>query len=466
MALGAAIGLFFFTRAFTTCWQMTALPGIPPSACGGMSRSLPGASPFPNDHGTPSLPNQGATIPEVPAPQWDGGSRINIVFFGLRGGDPATSADCPLCTDTIIVFTLDPITKTAGMINVPRDLWVNIPGFGFSRINTAWTDGERAKLPGGGPALAMRTVSQFLGVPIEYYAQVDFDTFIRFIDMIHGVDIYSDQRLLLQKLGGGQDGIRITCCGIRHLDGQAALAYARCRSSKQGCNDGDIGRSKRQQKIIMGIREKVFSPSYFPSLIAQAPQLYQLFSAGVHTNLSLQDGIKLAYLVKGIPPDRITQGLIDDHLVVYGNVKFDKGPAASILMPIPDKIRELRDQLFTTGGMERPMAQADARTLMLEDGTRIRVTNNSGTADLGNRTTKFLVSQGLHVTEHGTSSGASSRTIVVVYSPTLYTLRYLIEPLGIITGGSQIAFRPNPAESVDLEIRLGNDWVSKLPAGY
>src|SRR5512143_245450 len=298
VALVAALGLFTFVRGFTACWRLTALPGIPPSSCRGASTSLPGAPPAVPYQGAASLPTQVPDVPEVPAPQWDGGSRINIAFFGLRGGDPATSADCPLCTDTIIVFTLDPITKTAGMINVPRDMFVNIPGFGFSRINTAWTEGERLKLPGGGPALAMRTVSQFLGVPIQYYAQVDFDTFIQFIDMIHGVDVYNDQNLFLQKLGGGQDGIRITCCGMRHLGGQAALAYARCRDPEQGCKDGDIGRSERQQKIILGIRQKVFSPKVFPGLIGQAPQLYQLFSSGIHTNLSLQDAIELAYLAK------------------------------------------------------------------------------------------------------------------------------------------------------------------------
>ncbi len=272
-ALAAAAGLFFFVRGFVSCWRITALPGVPPAACGPAASLLPATPPAIGAGKTAIPPTEAAEIPDVPAPQWDGASRINIVFFGLRGGDPATSPDCPLCTDTIIVFTVDPIAKTAGMINVPRDMFVNIPGFGYSRINTAWTNGTRSRLPGGGPALAMKTVSQFLGVPIQYYAQVDFHTFTQFVDMIGGVDVYNDENLLLQKLGGGQDGIRITCCGIRQLNGEAALAYARCRHVEQGCNDGDIGRSKRQEKIILGIREKVLSPKYFPKLIAQAPQL-------------------------------------------------------------------------------------------------------------------------------------------------------------------------------------------------
>ena len=125
----------------------------------------------------------------VQAPTWDGGSRINIVFFGLRGGLILAARIARIARIRSFCLRVDPVSKTAGMISIPRDLWVNIPGFGYSRINTAWTDGEASKLPGGGPGLAMQTVSQLMGVPIQYYAQVDFDTFVAFINTIGGVDI-------------------------------------------------------------------------------------------------------------------------------------------------------------------------------------------------------------------------------------------------------------------------------------
>ena len=161
-----AVGLYIFMNGFVTCWQFTALDGTPPASCNVGGTGL--STPIVNAKGTPlgpATPTAEISAPVAQAPTWDGGSRINVVFFGLRGG--ATSGeDCPDCTDTIILFTVDPISKTAGMISIPRDLWVNIPGFDFSRINTAWTDGEGSKLPGGGPGLAMETVSQLMGVPI------------------------------------------------------------------------------------------------------------------------------------------------------------------------------------------------------------------------------------------------------------------------------------------------------------
>ncbi len=200
----------------------------------------------------------------------------------------------------------------------------------------------------------------------------------------------------------------------------------------------------------------------FAKLMSQAPELYNLFSSGVRTNISLEDGLKLAGLVKDIPFDQVKQGLIDDHMVNFGNVTLG-GANASILMPIPDKIRELRDQIFSSTGATSPMAQGNPQSLMQADGARVRVTNNSSTPDLDTRTGNFLLSQGMQVTERGAPTGNSNQTVVIIYSPKLYALRYLINPLGMVTASNQITFKPDPAQTVDLEIRLGNDWVSKLP---
>jgi LCP family protein required for cell wall assembly len=137
-------------------------------------------------------------------PRWDGANRVNIASFGLCGDD-GQGESCPTCTDTIMVLTVDPVTKTAGMLSIPRDMWVNIPGAGFSRINTAWAIGENATLPGGGPQLAMQTVSQFIGVPIHDYVQVDFGTFVSFINLIGGIDVHVEERMVLDLEGEGAD---------------------------------------------------------------------------------------------------------------------------------------------------------------------------------------------------------------------------------------------------------------------
>jgi LCP family protein required for cell wall assembly len=455
-----AAGAFFFMRGLVTCWTITPLPGEPPANCGTVTGGLNG--PEISVEGTPvseieDLPAPPVSIPasNLP-PAWDGASRINILLIGLDYRDLVANQGPPR-SDTMIVFTIDPLTKTAGFMSIPRDMWVNIPGFGYSRINTAYSSGEGAKLPGGGPELARKTVEQFLGVPIQYYAQVDFNTFVEFIDMIGGIDIYSDEKLRLDQIGSGKDKVIITCCGMRHLRGEVALAYARYRKG----DDGDIGRARRQQKVILAIRDKVFSPEHFPVLLGKAQQFYEQFSAGIRTNMPFDTALQLGILAKDIPVESIDKGIINYDMVLLEETTLG-GERASVMKPLPDKIRELRDEVFTSGGALSPLAaQNDLTAMMQADGARVRLLNGSLAGGLEQITGQFLASQGVQVTEAGPAEGTNS-TVIVLYSPKLYTLRYFQSLFGI-TSSSQIVIRPDPASTVDIEVRLGNDWANNNP---
>ncbi len=461
-ALIATIATFFFVRRLTACWQLTALPGLPPSYCSA-EPSNPSGLPDPYDGNLTAEP----MLPEVSAPameirQWYGGSRINIAFFGLRGGD-AGGEDCPACTDTIILLTVDPVMKTAGMLSIPRDMWVNIPGYGYSRINTAWTIGEAAKLPGGGPGLAMETVSQIIGVPVHYYIQVDFGTFVSFINLIGGIDVYVEERMVLDPAGPGQDHFVLKPGDYRHLTGKRALAYARCRDESKGCSGGDFGRTKRQQQVILAIRDKVLDPALFPGLIAQASQIYSEFSSGIHINMSFEDALKLVGLVKDIPLESIKQGVIETNMAMPADTTLN-GIPASVLRPVPDLIRVLRDEIFVPGGPVSPLAEGDVQTLMRTDEAKVRIINNTYSAGLEERTARFLTSQGMEVVEYGVPTEAASQTKLILYSSKLYALRYLAELFSVES--SQIVIQPDTASNVDIEIRIGEDWVARLPVGY
>ncbi len=461
-----AVALFSFVHNLTICWRITAIPGLPPSSC---------AVERVTALQTPVVGEAQATVPPTATPEpnpfedmeyptWDGGSRINILFVGFRGGDPHEE-DCPFCTDTLMLMTVDPTTKTAGILSIPRDLWVNIPGFGYSRINTAWTLGRGSKLPGGGPALTMKTVSHVIGVPVNYYVQVDFDTFIDIIDLLGGVDIYNDESLVLDPVAHGKDypKVKLNCCGIRHLQGRIALAYVRCRHEEKGCKDGDIGRARRQQKVIFAIRDKVLDPANFPTLMALAPPLYDKFAEGIHTNLSLEDGLRLAVLVKDIPKEKIKNKVIDGHMVVGDSVILG-GLDASILRPLPDQIRVVRDEVFTASGPVSPLAREDLFAIAQADGVRIRVLNGTSTAELDTRTGNYLSQQGFQITELGKAKSLS-RTTIILYSPKLYAFKYLLDVFGI-DHSTQILIRPDPSQTVDIEIRLGQDWATKLPPDF
>ena len=113
-------------------------------------------------------------------------------------------------------------------------------------------------------------------MPIQYYVQVDFDTFVQMIVMIDGVDIYNDEDLVLDRVGAGNDKVKLTCCGMRHLGGKMALAYARGRHTA----DGDVDRSRRQQKLILAIRDKVLDPDAFPAADGGGAAALQHFPGG------------------------------------------------------------------------------------------------------------------------------------------------------------------------------------------
>lgn len=540
-ALVLAIGTFVFARGFTACWLLTNLPGVPPATCANGSNDSVNEFQV-NAEGTPvaiGLPPTPVVAPELALPPaWDGASRINILFIGLDYRD-WIQTEGPPRSDTMILFTIDPITKTAGMLSIPRDMWVNIPGFGYSRINTAYSSGEANQLPGGGPGLAMKTVEQFIGVPVNYYAQVDFGTFAYFIDYLGGIEVYVDQNLTLDLVGSGYDQlgklavndtvnllgktpsgrfylieysagpggrgwilysavqadgidtlpvvkdngegagsvrvagvivkpadvravpgtpnkVRVNCCGYRLMGGDVALAYARTRKTE----GGDVDRAKRQQQVIFAIQKKVFDPATFPSLIADAPTLYQQLASGIHTNMALEDAIRLAILGKDISRSSIKTGVIDTTMVTLDNVILG-GQNASILKPIMDKIRVLRDEIFTTSGPTSPMAQGDPASLMRAEEARVRIMDGTFTPGLDQRAGAFFQSQGMNVTEVGAAPEVYSSTVVIVYGPKLYTLKYLQSTFGI--SGNQIRFNPDPASTVDIEIRLGSDVAARIP---
>lgn len=460
IAIGLGIATMIFARGFLSCWTITGLPGVPPASCGTAAAGGPSFNP----EGTPIVPEAAVTVEpaaplDVPAPTWDGGSRVNVLFIGVDARDWEAKSEAPR-SDTMILFTIDPISKTAGMLSIPRDMWVNIPGSGYGRINTAYSIGEGSRLPGGGPGLAMKTVEQFLGVPVNYYGQVDFGTFIMMIDTIGGINVNVRERLVLDPVGTGMDKVVITP-GNRHLVGWKALAYARTRKTE----GGDVDRAQRQQDVIFAIMEKVFSPDYFPTFVKQAPVLYQQMASGIHTNLSLDDGLRLAVLLRDIPKENIKTGVIDYDMVVMDSTTLN-GERASVFKPRPDAIRVLRDEIFG-GGAIGAVANTDPSNpnftleLSKQESARIRVTNGAFAADFGQRTGAYLQGLGLNVTELA-SGGPYDRTVIVLYSPKLYTMRFLLYlfNLNSSSGTSQIKFEPNASSPVDVEIRLGNDAVN------
>ncbi len=447
VAVLAAFLTFVTVRDFVASWKITNLPGITVSEVS--ATTAPGEA-TPQANVLPQLEPAAGPTP----PPWDGANRVTLLVMGLDFRD-WQAGEGPPRTDTMILLTVDPINRTAGMLSIPRDLWVNIPGFEYGRINTAYMLGEANKLPGGGPQLASDTVEELLGVKVDYYAQIDFGAFARFIDEIGGVEVDVVEEIKIDPLGDGN--VKRLKPGRYNLPGDLALAYVRFRKSE----GGDFDRSQRQQQVIMSIRDRVLEYDLLPLLISKAPTLYGELSSGVNTNLDLEDAIRLAWLAIQIPEENIKQGAIG-----ADQVAFAQSPDGSqqVLKPLTEKIRALRDEIFTQTGPASPLAASmELPELVKQENARVSVLNGSSVSGLAARTADYLKSQGINVVETGNAAQYSSTTEITFYTGKPYSLKFLVELMGI--NPFRIRHFYDLTKSADIEIVVGDDWAQsgKLP---
>jgi LCP family protein required for cell wall assembly len=320
-----AIALHVTVKDMTASWTGTGLNPFKPSA---KETKQPT-----NEPGVTTTP---LPIPiEVTPVPWTGNDRVTILMLGLDYRDWVANMGAPR-SDTMFLVTIDPITQQAGMLSIPRDLWVEIPGFGHNRINTAYMFGEAYNLPGGGPGLAMQVVEDLLGVPINYYAVVEFHTFEKLIDEIGGIDVLVKERIKIAPIG--RDAFWLDPKPY-HLDGPEALAYARVR--KYG--GGDFGRAERQQQVALAVIDRVVGFDMIPTLVTKAPSLYRELAEGIRTNMSLDEMISLGWLAVQTPKENIRQGVISPPKMVGFHTRPD---GAQVLRAVPDQIRILRDYIF------------------------------------------------------------------------------------------------------------------------
>ena len=451
LGVGLAVFGYNFAQTIVKTWQITGdLPGAP------VIESLPGTT---TDNTTDTQTNTDSLFngnyqdlsSDIQIAPWDGTKRITVLFLGLDYRD-WEAGDTPR-SDTMILLTMDPVNKTAGMLSIPRDMWVDIPGYDHAKINTAYYLGEIYKLPGGGPQLAMDTVEEFLGIPIDYYAQVDFMTFVDFLDKMDGLDMYIHEEITVGIMGQKDKDVTLYP-GVQNLSGLEVLGYARSRYTA----GGDFDRAARQQEVIMAIRDQILTFNMLPTLVAKAPELYQEFSSGIKTNLTLDQIIRLANLALQIPTDNIHQAVIGPD-VVYNSKSPD---GLDILIPIPDEIRPIRDSVFTNKAQLSPInAGKSVADLVKEEGARVVVANGTQEPGIAARTSDFLRQNGVNVTGEVGADQVYTNTTILLYNSTPYALAYIAELMNV--SENNIYIRYSPDVGTDMQVIIGNDWVNSNP---
>jgi LCP family protein required for cell wall assembly len=257
-----------------------------------------------NSAGTPVIPTAqpNKTQAQQPVPDWNGKERITLLLIGIdRRKDEATRSD------TMILVNIDPVTKKAAIMSIPRDMKLIIPGYGVQKINAAYAYGDANNVPGGGPGLTIRTIEANFGIRINYFAEVDFNGFIKIVDTLGGVTL--DVRYPIKDdtyPASGDNYMRIYFpSGWQHMDGTRALEYARTRHA-----DNDSMRSERQQQVLLALRQQAITMDLLP----KARDLITEVGDSVRTDLSLTQLLQLARLGSQISSDNITSYSLDPAL--------------------------------------------------------------------------------------------------------------------------------------------------------
>jgi len=296
---------------------------------------------------------------------WDGTQRITFLLLGVDAGPGRGES----LTDTILAVSIDPVAKTAVMVSVPRDTgYLPLPDRSVysdalypQKINQLATDAGLAPeawcpdLPADrGPECGIRTleraISLYLGIPIEYYAQVDLQGFADLIDAVGGLTLCLPGRMVDPQYSGPTwptHGIELPA-GCTHYDGVHALAYARIRKGWIEMPDGsveyqnDFKRADRQQKVLLALRSEFANAN----LIFELPRILDAVGSTVLTDFPRSKAGDLASLlpvITGPGIDRMVLGYPD-----YVDAPTD--PELNyLLIPRRDDVRAGMQQLLGPG---------------------------------------------------------------------------------------------------------------------
>lgn len=383
----------------------------------------------------------------------EGDGRVNILLLG-KGGPGHNGADL---TDTLMVASIDSCQNEVGLLSLPRDLYVKMPGNGSMKINTVYATAKEEALYEGATAkeaekkgitATEKVVEEVTGIPMHYYAMVDFEAFREAIDTVGGVDVNVKERLYDSNVAWENNWNPVIAeKGIQHFDGKRALLYAR---SRYGSYRGDFDRAERQREILVALQNKVFSLGTFSNPV-KLSQLLSAFGDHVQTNLSIEDMTQLYEIA----------GKVEDHKVV--SISLADPPNDYVTT---DNIGGLSVVVPKDGVYEYDAIHAYVRTVLRDgflkkENASVMVLNGSGSPGKATEYADILKGYGYNVVKTGDapSSDYMETTIISLSeNKKKFTKRYLEQRFKKIATSKL----PNGivAENTDFVIIIGSNETS------
>jgi len=233
--------------------------------------------------------------------------RINVLLLGIGG----TGHDGPYLTDTMILASIQPSTKKVALISIPRDLYVPVDGQSWDKINAVNSIGESREVGSGGE-LVSQVVGNLLSIPIHYYARIDFNGFEKLIDDLGGITVTVDRAFTDAEYPAPEFEFQVVNfkTGAQKMNGDTALKFARSRHGNNG-EGSDFARSLRQQKILMGIKDKATSFGTLANPTRISKMLGNLQQC-LATNMQLEEISQLARLIQDVDLSQAISYSIND----------------------------------------------------------------------------------------------------------------------------------------------------------
>ncbi|MBN2003810.1 MAG: LCP family protein [Anaerolineae bacterium] len=380
---------------------------------------------------TSTLP-QPTVMPMVSQPK----GTINILLLGSdrRPGEKIAR------TDVIMIVSIFPDVPSVSMISVPRDYYAWIPNWGLDKINTAYLRAGPTKYPGGGPALVKATIEYNFGIPIHYYALVDFSSYRQIVDAVGGVDLiiecpvhdtYPDEESTT-----GLTDIDLEP-GAHHLDGKFALWYVRSR-----WNTSDFDRHRRQQQVLRAILVQALNQN----MILRVNELWGVYQDAVETDMGLSELLYLAPIASRLDMRDIKSRFIRGETLLYSMTAPNGG---AVLVPKYDAL----------AGFVQEAAQPPVASRATQRAFRVEVWNGTGNTGWGEVAAYRLGLEGFEVVAIQ-DTDLTDTTSIVDFTTTSKgsPLSRLLTLYKLSQKDVTVAIDPVDAPTTDFRIILGRNY--------
>lgn len=327
--------------------------------------------------------------------------RINFLLLGMGGA----GHEGAYLTDTIIIASFQPKSKKVAMVSVPRDLVIPIPNYGWRKINNINAFAE-AKERGSGGETTGQTISQVFDIPIHYYIRADFAGFKTLIDKLGGVSVYVDRGFTDYQYPTDDFKYQTLSFeeGWQVMDGEEALKFVRSRHGTNG-EASDFARSRRQQKILVALKNKILS---FSTLLnpLKIQNIYETLKDSISTNMEMWELARLNRLARGVDTEKIIHQVLDADpggLLVAGSVD-----GAYILEPRTGNFSELQFLVKNIFNSESQIVFEEK-----PEPTRLEIQNGTKKTGLASRTAQTLIELGYKVVRVGNAKEQNYESTII-----------------------------------------------------